>query len=122
LLERLHGTDHVEPLARAARAGDDADPAIADAEALEDLEADADLVLGLGRKADADGVADARPQQVADPNRRLDRPADEATRFGDAEVERAIDRIGELAVRRHREEDVGRLYRHLIFVKVLVLQ
>src|SRR5204862_2288979 len=49
LLERLDGADHVEALARAARAGDDADAAAADAEALQDLIADADLFLGLGR-------------------------------------------------------------------------
>src|SRR6185436_20508096 len=39
LLERLDGADDVEALARAARAGDDADAAIANAEALQYLEA-----------------------------------------------------------------------------------
>src|SRR5437763_11350422 len=40
-LQRLDSADDVEALARAGRAGDDADAAIADAEALEDLEAGA---------------------------------------------------------------------------------
>ena len=64
LLERLDGADHVEALPRAARAGDDADAAVADAERLQDLEADADFFLGLGRERDADRVADPGPQQA----------------------------------------------------------
>src|SRR6185295_13455072 len=48
LFQLLDGADDVEALARAARAGDDADAAVADAEALQDLVADADLFLGLG--------------------------------------------------------------------------
>ena len=89
---------------------------------LQDLEADADFLLGLGRERDADRVADAEPEQGADADRRLDRAADQAAGLGDAEVERAIDRFGELLVGGDREENVGRLHRHLIFVEVMVLR
>ena len=92
--------DHVEALARAARAGDDAHAAVADAERLQDLVADADFLLRLGRKRDADRVADPGPKQRADADRRLDRAADQAAGLGDAEVQRAVHRVGELRDRR----------------------
>src|SRR3546814_8756149 len=63
LLQFLDGADDVEALPRATGARDDADAAVADAERLENLEADADLVLGLCRPRDADRVADPEPQR-----------------------------------------------------------
>ncbi len=71
LLQRLDGADHVEALPRAARAGDDAHAAGADAERLQHLVADADFLFRLGRKRDADRVADAGPQQVAHADRAI---------------------------------------------------
>jgi hypothetical protein len=88
-LQRLHGADHVEALPRAGRAGDDADAAIADAEALQDFEADPNF-LSARRRGDADRVADPEPQQRADADRALDRAAAQPPGLGDAEVERAI--------------------------------
>src|SRR5205085_2220611 len=43
-------------------------------------------------------------------------------RFGDAEMERAIDRLGELLIGGDGEELVGRLHRHLELVKVVILE
>src|SRR5688500_189273 len=63
LLELLNGADDVEALAGAARAGDDADAAVADAEGLRDLVAGARLFLRVGPERDAAGVADASPKQ-----------------------------------------------------------
>ena len=71
LLQLRHRLDDVEALPRAGRAGDDLHPAMADAERLQDLPADMHLLLRLGRERDADGVADAGPQQAAQPDRRL---------------------------------------------------
>ena len=122
LLERLDRADDVEALARAARAGDDADAAVADAEAFQDLVADADFFLGLGRKRDADGVADPGPQQGAHADRRFDRAADEPAGFGDAEVQRAIDLVGELLIGGDGEEHVGGFHRDLVFAKAMVLE
>src|SRR5215207_4934552 len=87
LLELLDGADDVEALARAARAGDDADAAVADAEALQNLEAGADLLLGLGRERDADGVADAGPEQRADADGAPDGAGAQRPGLGDAEME-----------------------------------
>src|SRR5688500_19050248 len=98
LLQRLDGADNVEALPRAGGAGYDADAAMADPHRLQDLKADAHFLLGLGRQGDADRVADAEPEQRADADRRLDGAADEAARLGDAEVERAVDRFGELLI------------------------
>src|SRR3546814_7618249 len=94
----IYGADDVEPLARAAGAGDDADAAGAEAERFQDFIADAHFLLGFGRKADADRVADPGPEQVADAECALDRAADQPARFGDAEVQRAVDRVGELCI------------------------
>ena len=76
LLERLDGTNHVEALARAGRAGDNADAAVADAQAFEDFVADPDFFLRLGGQRYANGVANPGPQQRADPERRFHRSAD----------------------------------------------
>src|SRR5690606_25373777 len=88
LLERVDRADYVETLASAAWARNDADATGAQAERLEDLEADAHFLLGFGRKGHADRVADAGPEQVAHSDARLDGPADQPTRFGNAQVER----------------------------------
>src|SRR6185369_1460359 len=122
VFERLDRADHVESLAGAARAGDDADAAGAQAERLEDLEADAHFLFGFGRKRNADGVADAGPEQVADADAGLDRAADQPARLGDAKVQRAVDRIGEPLVSCDGEEHVARLHRYLLFLKIVVLQ
>ena len=90
--------------------------------ALQDLEADADLLLGLGRERDPDRVADPGPEQGADADRALDGAAAQAAGLGDAEMERAIDRLGELLIGGDGEEDVGRLHRHLIFAEIMVLE
>ena len=52
----------------------------------------------------------------------LDRAADQPARLGDAEMQRAIDRFGELLIGGDREEQVGRLHRDLVFVEIVVLQ
>src|SRR4051812_47423278 len=98
LLERLDGADDVEALARAGRAGDDADTAVADAERFQDLEAGADLLLRLGRERDPDRVANAEPEQGADADRALHGAAAKPAGLGDAEMERTVDRIGELLI------------------------
>src|SRR5690606_2086636 len=92
------------------------------AERFQYLEADAHFLFRLGRKRDANGVADARPQQHAHADARLDRAADQPAGLGDAEVQRAIDRLGELHVSGDREEHVARLHRYLVFVEIVVLQ
>ena len=77
---------------------------------------------GLGRERDADGVADAGPQQRADADRGLHRAGARAARLGDAEVQRAVDGLGQLLVGGDRQEDVGRLHADLELVEVVVLQ
>ncbi len=121
-LEPLDGADDVEALARATGAADDADAACAHAHALEDLVTDADFLFGLGRERHADRVADPRPDQAADADRGFDRAADQAARFGNAEVERAIDRACQLVIGGDREEQVARLDRDLVFAKVVILE
>ena len=96
-----------KPCRAQRRAGDDADAAVADAERFQDFVADADFLLGLGRERDADRVADPGPQQDAHADRRLDRAADQAAGLGNAEVERAIDRVGELVIGGDGEEQVA---------------
>src|SRR6185436_2478906 len=71
LLQGLDGLDHVVLLARAGRAGNDVDAAMAQIERLQHLEADTYLLLGLGRQRDADRIADAGPQRRAYADRRL---------------------------------------------------
>src|SRR5207237_161901 len=106
LLELLDSADDVEALARAAGAGDHPYTAIADTERLQHLIADANFFLRLGRERNADGVADAAPQQHAQPDRALDRSADQPAGLGDAEVQRAIELAGQLGVGSDGQEHV----------------
>ena len=75
LLERRHGLDDVELLARAGRARDHGDAAPAQLQRLQDLVADPDLLDRVRRERDADGVADPGPEQHAHPDRGFDRAA-----------------------------------------------
>src|SRR3990167_2750595 len=121
-LQRLYRADHVKALTRTGWARDHADTARAQAEALEDLEADADFLFRFGRERDAQGIADAGPEQVADADRGLDSAADQPASLGYAKVQRAIDRFGKSHVGSDREEYVRGLHRHFVFVKIVVLQ
>jgi hypothetical protein len=90
----IHRADHVEALPRARRARHDPHAAGAQAERLQDVIADLHLLFRIGGERDADRVADAGPQQHAKADGGLDRAADQAAGFGDAQVQRAIDHFG----------------------------
>jgi hypothetical protein len=111
LLQRFHRLDDVEALTGAGRAGDDVDAAVAQAQRLQDVEADLDLLDRIGGQRDPDGVADAGPQHRADADRRLHRAGAQGAGLGDAQVQRAVDGLGQLLVGGHRHERVGRLHR-----------
>ena len=121
-LQGLDGADDVEPLPRAAWAGDDADAAVADAERFQNFIADADFFLGLGRQGDADGVADPGPQQAAHADRGFDGATDQPAGLGNPYMERAINRLGELVVGGDREEQVAGLHRNLVIAKIVILE
>src|SRR5690606_31059760 len=122
LFQHADGADHVEALTGAGRAGDDVHAAVAQAQRLEDVEADLDLLDGIGRKRNPDGVADPRPQQIAYGDGRLDGAGAQRPRLGHADVQRAVDGLGQLVVGGDRQERVGRLHRNLELVEVVVLQ
>jgi hypothetical protein len=103
-------------------AGNDVHPAMAQAQGLEDLVADLDLFHRIGREADADGVADPHPKQLAQPDGRLDRARGEAPGLGDAKVDRRVGLFGQLHVGGGGHEDIGRLATDLELVKIVVLQ
>ena len=56
------------------------------------------------------------------PIERFDRAADQPAGLGDAEVERAIDRVGELLIGGDGEEHVARLHRDLVVAEIVVLE
>ena len=58
------------------------------------------------------------PMPIAD----LTVPDDQPARLGDAEMERRVDRLGQLLIGGDGEEDVGRLHADLELVEVVVLQ
>src|SRR5207253_2611869 len=91
LLQLLHGRDDVEALPGAGGAGDDVHAAVAQAQRLEDVEADLDLLHRVGGQADTDGVANAGPEQVSHADGGLHRPGPGRAGLGDAHVQRAVD-------------------------------
>ena len=81
-----------------------------------------DLLDRVGGEADAQGVADAHPEQAAEADRRLDRAGGHAAGLGDPEVDRGVGRLGEALVGGGGEEDVGGLHADLERVEVVVLE
>jgi hypothetical protein len=81
------------------------------------------LISSTGSAArDPDGVADAGPQHRADADRGLHRAGAQGPGLGDAQVQRAVDGLGQLVVGGDGHERVGRLHRDLELVEVVVLQ
>ena len=97
-------------------------PPVAQPQRLQDLESDLHLLDRVGRERDAERVADAHPEELAEADRRLDRAGGPAARLGDAEMDRRVRRVGELLVGGRRKEHVGRLGADLELVEVIVLQ
>src|SRR5690606_28546248 len=118
----VHGLDHIEILPRAARAGDEVDPARTQPQRLENIEADLDLFHRIGGQRDADGVADAFGQQHAQAHRGLHRARAQAAGFGDAQVQRLLDLVGQLAVGGNRHEHVGGLHADLEVWEIQAIQ
>ena len=121
-LQRFHRADHVKALPRAAGARYHTHAARAQAKRFQDFKADAHFFFGFGRERDADRVADPCPQQIAHADRRFHRAADQSARLGNAQMERAIHRVGQTHVRRHRKEHIAGFHRDLKLVKIVILE
>src|SRR6478672_4882062 len=106
----------------ARRARDDLELARAQVEALQDLDADLDLLDGRGREGDADRVADAAREQRAERRRRLDGALEGRAGLGDAEVQRPVAPLGEQLVGTHHDDGVVVLDRDLEVVEVVLLE
>jgi len=122
LLEPLDRLDDLELLARAGWTRNDGDPAAAQVQRFQHLEAGLDLLDRIGRQRDPDGVADPRPQQHAEPDRRLDRAAAQGAGLGDAEMERIVAGFGELLIGGDREKHVGGFARDLELEEIVVFE
>ena len=110
--------DHVDLGATAARAGDEVDVlALAQAHRLEQLATGAGLLDRVGRERVADRVADALGEQGGDAGGRLDQPGRQRAGLGDAEVQRVVGDVGQLAVRLDHERHARRLHRDLHVVE-----
>ena len=77
---------------------------------------------GSAARRHADGVADPGPQHVAHADGRLDRAGAQGPGLGHAQVQRAVDGLGQLLIGGDGQEGVGRLHRDLELVEVVVLQ
>src|SRR6476661_4755603 len=106
----------------ARRARDDLELARAQVEALQDLDADLDLLDGRGRQGDADRVADAAREQRPEGRRRLDRALEGGAGLGDTEVQRPVAALGEQLVGADHDDGVVVLDRDLEVVEVVLLE
>ena len=97
-------------------------PPVTQAQRLQHVEPGLDLLHRIGGEGDANGVADAGPEQIADADGRLDGAATQSARLGDAQMDRAIDHFGQLVVSGHGHEHVRRLAADLELVEIQVLQ
>src|SRR3546814_10948886 len=109
----LDGLDDLELLARAGRAGDHVHAAVAQAQRLQDVEADLHLLHRIGGERHAYGVADAGPKQVAHADRTLDGAAPGAAVLGDAAVPRVVAGSGPSGIGSHHAATDGELAGHL---------
>src|SRR5574338_353567 len=89
----------IEPPARWTR--DDRHTAFSEFERFEYFPANANLLVGLGRKADPYGITDAFVKKDTKADRGFDRAAEGRTCFGYTEVQRIIDLLGHQAVSCH---------------------
>ena len=96
--------------------------ALAQAERLEDLVGDLDLLDRVGGERDADRVADPVDEQRAHPDGALDRARERRARLGDAEVERVRHLLGEHPVGADHRRHVARLDGDLEVVEVEALE
>ena len=106
--------DHVDLGASARRARDEVEAsALPQAHRLEQHAAGLRLLDRIGRERVADRVADALREQRRDAGRGLHEPLRDRTGLGDAEVERMVGDVGQLAVGLDHHGDVRRLDRDL---------
>src|SRR5690606_6479987 len=122
LLQLVHGLDHVEVLPRAARAGDEVDATGTQAQRLENVETDLDLLDRIGRQRDADGVANALGEQHAQTDSRLHGAGTQAAGLGDPQVQRLDDLGRQLTVGGHRHEHVRGLHADLEVLEVQAIE
>src|SRR4051812_10577143 len=108
--------------AAARRAGDDLELAGSQVEALQDLDADLDLLDGRSAQGHADGVADAAREQRAEGGGGLDGALEGGAGLGDTEVQRPVAALGEQLVRAHHHDGVVVLDRDLEVVEVVLLE
>ena len=114
LLGPLGDVDDVDLGPAAARAGDEVDAlALAQAHRLEQRATGLGLLDGVGGEAVADGVADALGQQGGDAGGGLHHPGGRRAGLGDAEVQRVVGDLGELAVGLDHQRHRRRLHRDL---------
>ena len=121
-LEGVDRADHIETLTRAGRAGDDVHAPMSQTQGLQDIETNLDLLHRIGGEADPDGIADPGPEQRTDADGRLDRAGAQGPGLGDAEMQRAVDGVGQLLIGGHGQKGVGGLHADLEFVEVEILQ
>ena len=122
LFEALDGLDDLELLAGTAGAGNHRNAAAPQAQRLQHLEADLDLLDRIGRERDADRVADPRPQQHAEPDRGFDGAAAQRAGLGDAEMEGVVAGFRQLLIGGDREKYVGGFARDLELEEVVVFE
>ena len=90
--------DEVDLRSAAGRAGDEAHAARTQPRGLDDGDAGADLLDGVSRQGDADGVADALAQKRADADGGLNSAVPLGAGLGDAEVQGVFEGLGGEAV------------------------
>ncbi len=113
LLDLLRELLHADVVSAAARAGNQDRAALAQAERLQDLEGDADLLDRVGGERDADRVADPVGEQCAQTDCALDRARARRPRLGHTEVQRIRHTSGQHPVGADHRRHVARLDRDL---------
>src|SRR5207253_8087159 len=98
VLDLLRELDEVDVRPAAGGTGHERETALAQAERLQDVDPDRDLLGRVRGERHADRVADALREQGPEPDRRLDGPHARRPRLGHAEVERVLDLVGEHSV------------------------
>ena len=113
---------HADVVASAGGARDEDGAPLPQAERLEDLPGDLDLLHGVGRQRHAHRVADPVHEQRAHANRALDPTRERRSRFGDAEVQRVRHLGREHPVGPDHRRHVARLHGDLEVAVVECLQ
>src|SRR5471030_1488689 len=121
-LQLVHGFDHIEVLPRAARAGDEVDTTGTQVQGFENVVADFHFLDRVSRQRDANSIANPFGEQHTEAHGGFHRARAQTAGFGDTQVQRLDNFLGQQAIGGDGHEHVGSLHADLEVLEIQAFQ